>query len=223
MILIFVLITAVSAVFGADTSEGKVVVYDTYYDNETTVNELVRAEYLGEVCVSEEGCVILSEYEQEGPSKFLQVVGLLVLGSVFGLVWAFFWGKKKHRGLRRLRCCGKRFFRILREKEIERRWENFINAVFTVYVRKEHDIAVQPRQTLWHDCGEQLKLLKRTWAPAVYNDVNNTHLREFKRFFHDLGELLKRHPWAISKRGRKHLQNLPWRYGNGQLAVPGPQ
>jgi hypothetical protein len=88
------------------------------------------------------------------------------------------------------------------------------------------DAAVAPRQREWHDVGENLKLLKRTLSPAIYQ-ANTAALRPF---FHRLGELLKRHAWAIDKRSRRYIQlpnsrdvsvvdvfkKISWVYGNGQ-------
>ena len=121
---------------------------------------------------------------------------------------------------------------MLSAQRVVTAWDRFVRTTFDHLVTNEHGNAVAPRQKEWHDAGEHLKYLKRRLPPAIYQSTVPVPLPNFKRYFHQLGELLKRHPWAIDKRARKreleaflnsiplHLrfQNLPWRLGNGAIA-----
>jgi hypothetical protein len=125
-------------------------------------------------------------------------------------------GEESFDTVRKTRLCLKRRFLTRKYRQrIRLAWNNLTCHYYEILVLARRDEAVAPRQKLFGYLGNVLKQLKRNSFPQQY--ANDPEIQLQKRYWHNLGELLKRHLWAQKKRARKTLP-LVSAPGQGEIA-----
>jgi hypothetical protein len=110
--------------------------------------------------------------------------------------------KVRKKFCRARRCCGHRIYRAQSQETTRLQWQNLIGSRVDLLTIWRRDAVVQPRQTEFSQLGQTLNAAKKQLSLDIYNLTYRA--TGVTRLWSDLGRLLQRHPWAITKRERKN-------------------